>query len=75
MFVFREEYYLSRQQPTDGTPEHEKWQAEMDRVLNVAEAIIGKQRHGPIGIVKLSFDGNFTKFGNYAGPDPYPDAE
>jgi replicative DNA helicase len=28
--------------------------------------IIGKQRHGPIGTVDLSFEGRFTRFGNLA---------
>lgn len=33
-----------------------------------AEIIIGKQRNGPIGTVRLAFIGNQTKFANYAGP-------
>jgi replicative DNA helicase len=33
----------------------------------VAEIIIGKQRNGPIGNVRLTFAGQFTKFDNYAG--------
>jgi replicative DNA helicase len=36
-----------------------------------AEAIILKQRNGPIGTVKLTFLGHFTRFENYAGPDTF----
>jgi replicative DNA helicase len=30
--------------------------------------VIGKQRHGPIGTVELSFEGQFTRFGNLVKP-------
>jgi len=66
MSIFRESYYLSRAEPREGTAEHLTWQEEMDRVRGVAEVIIGKQRHGPIGTVKLSFNEDLTKFGNLA---------
>jgi replicative DNA helicase len=66
MFVFREAYYLGRSEPREGSPEHLTWQEEMDRIANVAEVIIGKQRHGPIGTVKLHFNADLTKFGNLA---------
>ncbi len=36
-----------------------------------AEIIIGKQRNGPIGTVKLTFMGQNTRFENYAGPPGY----
>jgi replicative DNA helicase len=67
MFVFREEYYKEREKPG----EHEldkmaKWQEEMERLHGKAEVVIGKQRHGPIGTVELSFEGRFTRFGNLA---------
>ena len=66
MFIFREEYYLSREQPKEGTKEHETWQMDMDRAMNVAEVIIAKHRNGPIGNVKLRFDSNLTQFSNLA---------
>jgi replicative DNA helicase len=66
MFVYRESYYLGRTEPREGTPEHLQWQEDIDKVRGTAEVIIGKQRHGPIGTVKLSFDENITKFGNLA---------
>jgi replicative DNA helicase len=62
MFVFREEYYISRSEPMMGTPEHEKWQTEFAQSKNIAEIIIGKQRHGSIGTVKLQFTSEFTRF-------------
>ncbi|MEL7030247.1 MAG: DnaB-like helicase C-terminal domain-containing protein, partial [Pseudomonadota bacterium] len=64
MFVFREEYYKRRSEPRMGTPEHSQWQQEMDEVHGIAEVIIGKQRHGPIGTVRLAFAEQFTRFGN-----------
>jgi replicative DNA helicase len=36
----------------------------------IAEIIIAKQRNGPIGTVRLTFMGQFTKFENFAGMAP-----
>ena len=67
MFVFREEYYREREKPGDHDLEAmAKWQQVMEQVHGKAEVIIGKQRHGPIGTVELSFEGRFTRFGNLA---------
>ena len=66
MFIYREAYYLAREQPKEGDPKHLEWQEKLDPIKNVAEVIIGKQRHGPIGVVRLSFNEDLTKFGNYA---------
>ena len=69
MFVFREEYYKEREKPGDHDLEGmAKWQEEMERLHGRAEVIIGKQRHGPIGTVDLSFEGRFTRFGNLVQP-------
>jgi replicative DNA helicase len=69
MFVFREEYYREREKPGDHDLEGmAKWQEIMEQVHGKAEVIIGKQRHGPIGTVELSFEGRFTRFGNLVKP-------
>ena len=66
LFVFREAYYIGRAEPKAGTAEHMAWQDDMSRCEREADVIIAKQRHGPIGTVKLSFDGDTTRFGNLA---------
>ena len=62
LFVYREAYYLERQEPRPATVEHAEWQAKMNEVSNLAEIIIGKQRHGPTGNIMLEFEAMFTKF-------------
>lgn len=70
MFVYREEYYLSREEPSQrGNESVEKfnerytqWSQRLQDAANIAEAVIAKQRHGPIGIVKMYFDPNYTRF-------------
>ena len=69
MFVFREEYYVEREKPGDERLEEmAAWQDRMSRLHGKAEVIIGKQRHGPIGTVELSFESQFTRFGNLVKP-------
>ncbi len=63
MFIFREEYYVARSMPAmEDELKFSKWQEAMGRVHNVAEVIVAKHRNGPIGNVRLFFDGNVTQF-------------
>ncbi len=80
MFIFREEYYLWRAEPTQQPGEddskfndkHDKWRERCDATDGLAEIIIAKQRHGPIGTVKLHFEAETTKFENFIGPENLP---
>jgi replicative DNA helicase len=72
MFIFREEYYLERDQPLQRVDEKEdhfhdrygRWELRRDAVKNKAEVLVAKQRHGPTGSVNLFFEGAFTRFGD-----------
>jgi len=61
-FVYRPEYYHNQNQPDPGTAEHDQWLIEGERLFGLAEFIIGKQRHGPTGIIELQFEAEITKF-------------
>ncbi|PPR62745.1 MAG: Replicative DNA helicase, partial [Alphaproteobacteria bacterium MarineAlpha3_Bin7] len=71
-FIFREAYYLERTQPIqrqDELPDKYgerlfKWEERLGEVRNQSEIIVAKQRHGPTGVVKLYFDGTYTRFGD-----------
>lgn len=41
---------------------------ENTELKGVSEIILGKQRNGPIGTIRLTFQGQFSRFDNYAGP-------
>jgi replicative DNA helicase len=70
MFIYRDEYYLGQREPKRMTFDsdekfeaaHERWRADMDRVHNLAELHISKQRHGPTGKVDLFFEAEFIRF-------------
>ena len=62
MFVYREAYYLENKQPKLGSIEYAEWQSKMNDVNGLADIILGKQRHGPTGTVKVEFEGIYTKF-------------
>jgi replicative DNA helicase len=77
MFVFREQYYVEREEPIQKTTEDDeefnkryaRWSERIQKVANLAEVIVAKQRHGPIGKVKLVFDGATTRFSSHTEQD------
>ena len=66
MFIYRDEVYNR----AEGNPNR-----------GLAEIIVGKQRNGPTGVIKLSFLGEYTRFENYSNrapdfrPEPNMDAD
>ena len=80
MFIYREEYYLAREKPSQRMTETTEkfnerlanYDKRMEETRNVAEIIIAKQRHGPIGTVELHFNGEFTQFSDLIRDDHLP---
>jgi replicative DNA helicase len=73
LFIYREEYYVASREPKrpiDGDDAkvhdaHQEWARDMERVYGMAELIIGKQRHGATGKVKLKFESKITRFSDW----------
>ena len=79
MFVYRQSYYEERAEPKkSGTESDEKfqtryieWQETLEKVQNTADIIVAKQRHGPIGNIKLYFEASLTKFSDLADENKF----
>lgn len=64
LFIYREAYYLERLEPSEDDPRHAEWREQMNAKFNLAEIIISKQRHGPIGKVEVGFTPSRVRFSN-----------
>ncbi len=81
MFLYREEYYLAREKPSQRANESDdafakrlaSYEKRKVEAHNIAEVIVAKQRHGPIGMVQLHFNGEFTQFSDLADEDRLPE--
>tara|TARA_B100000963_G_scaffold145251_1_gene126533 strand:+ start:3868 stop:5340 length:1473 start_codon:yes stop_codon:yes gene_type:complete len=81
MFIYRQEYYEERAEPKSSGSEsslafqerYHKWQENLAKCKNLADIIVAKQRHGPIGSLQLRFEAKLTKFSNYVEEDKYSD--
>ncbi len=72
MFIYRDEYYVEKAEPKQRADESSdklaqriaNWEQRLARVRNTAEVIVAKQRHGPVGMIRMMFDGAYTRFGD-----------
>ncbi len=80
IFIYRQEYYQERAEPKlTGTEssvsfheKYSKWQENLKKCKNIADIIVAKQRHGPIGNLQLHFEAKLTKFSNYTSNEYQP---
>jgi replicative DNA helicase len=65
MFIYRDEYYLTRKQP-DGVnkTKMDEWQLKMNQSYDIAEILIAKHRNGAIGNAHIGYDNTTSKFSN-----------
>jgi replicative DNA helicase len=83
MFIYREEYYLSRGEPARRPEEsdekfndrYDRWKDRVEASYGLADVIIAKQRHGPIGTIKLHFEAETTKFEDFIGAERLPSTQ
>jgi replicative DNA helicase len=59
MFIHRDEYYQDREE------------AQQAGTAGMADILVAKQRNGPTGDVKLTWQSKYTLFGNYSSQQAY----
>jgi replicative DNA helicase len=62
-FLYREEYYLAREEPQDPA-KWPGWKTKLEACRGKAEIIVAKQRRGPVDTAVVRFDGPRTRFEN-----------
>ena len=81
MFVYREEYYLDKSEPSQRDNENQenfnerftKWQERRSLAEGKAEIIVSKQRHGPTGVIQVQFEAKLTRFMDLVQNENLPD--
>ena len=81
LFVYRDEYYLTKKEPERESHESEEkfnlrydlYRERLEKAHNKAEVIIGKQRHGPTGLIELHFEKSLTKFSDLTDSTQVPE--
>ena len=81
LFVYRDEYYLAKKEPERESHESEEkfnlrydlYRERLEKAHNKAEVIIGKQRHGPTGLIDLHFEKSLTKFSDLTHSSQVPE--
>jgi replicative DNA helicase len=81
LFVYREEYYINFQKPTEPSEDagdldpvvvaYKAWQDQMEKAHGIAEVVVAKSRHGSTGTIPVKFDAKITRFSDLADPSSY----
>ena len=64
MFLYREEYYLRRQEPKQDDPKYSEWADKLGKVHNLAEILVAKHRNGAVGNVAVYYEDKYSTIGN-----------
>lgn len=64
MFLYREEYYLRRQEPKQDDPKYSEWADKLSKVHNFAEILVAKHRNGAVGNVPVYYEDRYSTVSN-----------
>ncbi len=75
-FLYREEYFLEKDQPDPSIGEaHTKWLTKMEAAKGRAEIFSAKRRGGALGSATVRFNGPLVQFTEMAEPQPQTNLE